>query len=215
MNTEPQKKTAYSRAVIERTIELQSTPAIKVMNRNFKRISFALYSIAVILPIITKNDEQSLKVDELVDQWFADTEDKLAKEQMRLRKVLEDNGIDTTPHYSNPQKIQATIDTPRANEFLSLLEHLDRVVALIETGWLHGEFTNRQRHACTFMHQKILMKLAGRIIELELRSRKAADAQGKDKEVEARVPAAAPTEADKDIPEVEAEDNVLPLVAEA
>ncbi|MCG7878821.1 MAG: hypothetical protein AB2669_07950 [Candidatus Thiodiazotropha endolucinida] len=203
----------YSRAIIERTVEFNSLQAQRVMHRSFEKLKQSLFSLSVILRIISDNETEIEKIDAYIDEQFVSAEEDLATEQARLRKVLEDNGIEDLAGYSKPETYKIELDSPRANTFLRLIAQLDNLMLLIDTAWLCGEFDDKQKKNATFQWQQRLIKLAGRIIALEKRARVAATKKGKDEEVQAKAPvdtsetdsevAAAAEEADADMPELE------------
>lgn len=203
----------YSRAIIQRTVEFNSLQAQRVMHRSFEKLKQSLFSLSVILRIISDNETEIEKIDAYIDEQFVSAEEDLATEQARLRKVLEDNGIEDLAGYSKPETYKIELDSPRANTFLRLIAQLDNLMLLIDTAWLCGEFDDKQKKNATFQWQQRLIKLAGRIIALEKRARVAATKKGKDDEVQAQAPvdtsetdsevAAAAEEADADMPELE------------
>lgn len=203
----------YSRAIIPRTVEFNSLQAQRVMHRSFEKLKQSLFSLSVILRIISDSEIEIEKIDAYIDEQFASAEEDLATEQARLRKVLEDNGIEDLAGYSKPQTYKIELDSPRAKTFLSLIAQLDNLMLLVDTAWLCGEFDDKQKKNATFQWQQRLIKIAGRIIALEKRARVAATKKGKDDEVQAQAPvdtsetdsevAAAAEEADADMPELE------------
>ena len=203
----------YSRAIIQRTVEFNSLQAQRVMHRSFEKLKQSLFSLSVILRIISDNETEIEKIDAYIDEQFVSAEEDLATEQARLRKVLEDNGIEDLAGYSKPETYEIELDSPRANTFLRLIAQLDNLMLLIDTAWLCGEFDDKQKKNATFQWQQRLIKLSGRIIALEKRARLAATKKGKGDEVQAQAPvdtsdtdsevAAAAEEADADMPELE------------
>lgn len=203
----------YSRAIIQRTVEFNSLQAQRVMHRSFEKLKQSLFSLSVILRIISDNETEIEKIDAYIDEQFASAEEDFATEQARLRKVLEDNGVEDLAGYSRPETYKIELDSPRANTFLRLIALLDNLMLFIDTAWLCGEFDDKQKKNATFQWQQRLIKLAGRIIALEKRARVAATKKGKDEEVQAQAPAdtsetdsevaAAAEEADATMPKLE------------
>ncbi|MFC1337401.1 MAG: hypothetical protein G8D89_16455 [gamma proteobacterium symbiont of Clathrolucina costata] len=203
----------YSRAIISRKVAFNSLQAQRVMHRSFEKLKQSLFSLSVILRIISDNETEIEKIDAYIDEQFAAVETDIAAEQARLKKVLADNGIEDLANYSKPESYEVEIDSPRANTFLRLNSQLDNLMLLIDTAWLCGEFDDKQKKNATFQWQQRLIKLAGRIIALEKRARVAATKKGKDEEVQTHAPvdtsetdaevAAAAAEADAEMPELE------------
>jgi len=203
----------YSRAIIKRTVVFKSLQSQRVMHRSFEKLKQSLFSLSVILRIISDEETEIEKIDAYIDEQFSSTETDLATEQARLKKILEDNGVDELANYSKPESYDIEIDSPRANTFLRLITQLDNMMLLIDTAWLCAEFDDKQKKNATFQWQQRLIKLAGRIIALEKRARIAATKKGKEDEVRAQAPvdttetdaevAAAVEEASAEMPELE------------
>ncbi|KEY58602.1 hypothetical protein SRDD_28500 [Serratia sp. DD3] len=72
----------------------------------------------------------------------------------------------------------------------------------MDTLWLSGVLSNKQRVDGNYAWQQRIIKLARRIIDIEIRARKSAQAKGKEAEVEQAVPATDEdfTEEDTDSP---------------
>ena len=203
----------YSRAIIKRTVVFKSLQSQRVMHRSFDKLKQSLFSLSVILRIISDEESEIEEIDIYIDEQFSSTEADLATEQTRLKKILEDNGVVELANYSKPESYEVEIDSPRANTFLRLITQLDDMMLLIDTAWLCSEFDDKQKKNATFQWQQRLIKLAGRIIALEKRARIAATKKGKEDEVRAQAPvdtsntdadvAAAVEEAVASMPELE------------
>ena len=206
----------YSRAIIERTVQFNSLQAQRVMNRNFERLKQSLFSLSVILRIITDNEEEIEKIDTYIGDQFTVAETELSAAKAQLKKILEDNGIDNLAGYSKPETYNVTLDTPRANTFLRLVTQLDELMVYMDTAWLAGEMDDKQKKNATFQWQQRLIKLSARIIELEKRSRVAAEKKGKTEEVEANAPIdTVETDAEVVAASREVESEEMPLEATA
>ncbi|MBX2807181.1 MAG: hypothetical protein KTR20_00985 [Cellvibrionaceae bacterium] len=178
----------YSRAIIQRKLEFKSLQAQRVMHRSFNKLQQSVFSVSVILKIISDDEDEIAKIDDYIDEHFIETEKEMVLEQNRIRQILDDNGIEETATYSKPKVYEVQLDSPRANTFLRLVGHLDALILLIDTAWLCGELTDKQKKQTSFQWQQRLIKLAARIMGLEKRARIAAFNQGKADEVEAQAP---------------------------
>lgn len=178
-----------SRAVINRTVSFGSFQAQKVMTRSYDALRRSLFQLSVILRIISNNEAEIEKIDQYVEDQFTTLQKEIALEQARIRKILEDNGIEDHASFSKPETFEPVIDSRRANTFLRLIGDLDQLMVLIETAWLTGELDDRQRRTATVNWQQRLIKLAARIIALENRARSAASKKGKDDQVQEQAPA--------------------------
>ena len=154
-----------SRATIERSISLNSTPATKVFNRHFGVVSANLYQIGVMVPVRSA-PEIAEHLEEKLNEYFKQAEDGLSKESDRIHSIMESNGIDSEPSYTHPSAITVDITTPDANRFLHLIETLDRVCLLIDNVWLNGLFTNVQRNRALYNAQQRVARCGGRVRNL-------------------------------------------------
>lgn len=205
----------YSRAIIHRKICLNSLQAQRVMSRSFEKLRQSLFSLSVILPILSKDEDEIEAIDTYITEQFGTVETDLAQAVGQLKKVLEDNGIEETAHYSQPETYELVLDTPKTTTFLRLVADLDELMLLIDTAWLLGEFDDKQKKNATFMWQQRLIKLAGRLINIEKRARAAASKSGKTEEVEEKAPTDT-TETDPELAAAAADDEAaidLPMVA--
>jgi hypothetical protein len=73
-------------------------------------------------------------------------------------------------------------------QFVTLIRRLDRLMISLDTLWLNAVLTNRQRADGNFAWQQRIIRLARRVIEIEVRARKSARVKGKEGEVEAVAP---------------------------
>lgn len=178
----------HSRAVMERTLELRSLQAQKVMNRSFDKLRQSLFSVSVILRI-TYSDDEVDSVEQFISSQFEQLENDANSEIERILKILEDNGVSSLAHYSKPTLFKVSIDTPAINRFLNLVSLLDDLMLHIDSAWLNGELDDKQKKNASFTWQQRLIKLAGRIIHLENQTRRAAIANGKEAEVNEAAPA--------------------------
>lgn len=178
----------YSRAIIERTVSFNSLQAHRVMNRSFDKLKQSLFSLSVILPIISNNEEEMEAIDTFVSEQFSTVEKDLSLAKGQLSKILEDNGIEELAQYSKPEEFRVEVDTPKVNTFLRLVSELDQLMLYIDTVWLCGEFDDKQKKNATYQWQQRFIKLAGRLIAIEKRARVAASKLGKAEEVDEKAP---------------------------
>ena len=196
---------------------MNSLQAQRVMSRSFEKLRQSLFSLSVILPILSEDEGEIETIDQFITDQFEIVENELTQTKGQLKKVLEDNGIEELAGYSQPEEYELVLDTPKATTFLKLVTELDELMLYIDTAWLLGEFDDKQKKNATFMWQQRLIKLAGRLINLEKRARAAARTSGKAEEVDKKAPADT-TETDPELAAATAaaDDDVvaeLPMVA--
>lgn len=153
----------------------------------FRRTASALYGIDVILRIIGDDNEID-EVEQIISQLIEDCAKAVDNEQARLDKLMETNGIDEVPDYTDPITFNAKISSPQVGQFVGLVRKLDVLMISMDTLWLSSVLSNKQRVDGNYAWQQRIIKLARRIIDIKIRTRKSAQAKGKQAEVEQAVP---------------------------
>ena len=189
-----QAKPNYSKPIFEQSFTINSLQAQRVVDRVFRRTVSALYGIDVILRIIGDENEID-EVEQIISQLIEDCAKAVDNEQARLDKLMESNGIDEVPDYTDPITFNAKISSPQVGQFVGLVRKLDALMISMDTLWLSSVLSNKQRVDGNYAWQQRIIKLARRIIKLarriidiEIRARKSAQAKGKEAEVEQAVP---------------------------
>ena len=189
---QPEKKgrnsTELSRPIFKQTLKTNSLQAQRVVERSFKPVSDSLFSIDVILRIIGDQDEID-QVENIIQEHIEKVSTDLNIGTEQLQKLIEDNGIEGEPEYSNPNRYDIEITSPQVAQFAHLIRQLDYLMLLVDTLWLSNILTSKQRKDAAYQWQQRLIKLAGRIIGIEKRARISAHSKGKNAEVEAAAPA--------------------------
>lgn len=182
-----QAKPNYSKPIFEQSFTINSLQAQRVVDRVFRRTVSALYGIDVILRIIGDENEID-EVEQIISQLIEDCAKAVDNEQARLDKLMESNGIDEVPDYTDPITFNAKISSPQVGQFVGLVRKLDALMISMDTLWLSSVLSNKQRVDGNYAWQQRIIKLARRIIDIEIRARKSAKAKGKEAEVEQAVP---------------------------
>lgn len=183
-----QAKPSYSKPIFEQSFTINSLQAQRVVDRVFRRTVSALYGIDVILRIIGDANEID-EVEGIITQMIDEGVGAIDKEQQRLDKLMEANGIDEIPDYTDPITFNARISSPQVGQFVGLVRKLDALMIAMDTLWLSSVIGNKQRVDGNYAWQQRVIKLARRIIDIEIRARKSAQAKGKQEEVEQAAPA--------------------------
>lgn len=182
--TPPEKlvRPAISRPVFERSIQINSEQAIRVIRKSYGRLIRSLYAIDVTLRIV--GQEQAIDdIEELVSKMIADCAQQLQQEKARLDKLNADNGIAETPRYTHPTDFKARITSPQIAQFVELIRLLDQLMIAMDTLWLCQILTSKQCSVARYQWQQRLHRLARRIVSIEQRAHQAAYAQGRGEEV--------------------------------
>ncbi len=182
-----QERPKYSKPIFKQSFTINSLQAQRVVNRVFRRTVSALYGIDVILRIIGDENEID-EVELIISQLIEDCTKAVDNEQARLDKLMESNGIDEIPGYTDPITFNAKISSPQVGQFVGLVRKLDALMISMDALWLSSVLSNKQRIDGNYAWQQRIIKLARRIIDIEIRARKSAQAKGKEEEVEQAVP---------------------------
>ena len=132
-------------------------------------------------------DENEIdEVEQIISQLIEDCAKAVDNEQARLDKLMESNGIDEVPDYTDPITFNAKISSPQVGQFVGLVRKLDALMISMDTLWLSSVLSNKQRVDGNYAWQQRIIKLARRIIDIEIRARKSAQAKGKEAELNKR-----------------------------
>lgn len=183
----PTQRQPLSRPVFRQTLNINSLQAQRVMDRSFDRVSNALFSLGVILPIIGDQKETE-QVEEICQGHIERLATDIAQAMNQLQKVMTDNGIEEMPGYSMPVSYAIEITSPQVAQFAHQVRNLDKLMGMVDTLWLNSLLSNQQRSDATYEWQQRLIRMAGRIIGVEKRARIAAHSKGKGDEVAEAAP---------------------------
>ena len=176
-----------SRAVFTESITFSSLQAHHVMHRCFEKLNRSLFSISVILQI-TCDEDMIDQINGVINGYFSEVEKDLGLQVDQMKKILDDNGVETLAGYTEPRVYDLEIYSPRMKKFLTLVTSLDKLMRLIDTVWYAAELTDKQKKVAGIQWRQRLIKLSGRVISIERRARIEAATQGKIEEVEAAAP---------------------------
>ena len=176
------KNRAYSRPVFDQRMTIQSEQAQRVFEREFPRVVSSLYAIDVILRIIG-DDREIDEVEGMVGAMIGDCAKDIQNEKGRIEKLREDNGITASPRYTHPEQVEVRIVSPQVAQFVALLQKMDELMIALDTLWLCGVLSNKQRADGVYQWQQRLLRLGRRIVAIERRARASAGRRGKEAEV--------------------------------
>jgi hypothetical protein len=195
-------KPVYSRPVFKQNLTVYTLQAQRVVERSLTRVSYSLFSLDVILQIIGVR-EQVDEVSQIVQGHIAKADEQLEEKIQQMDVLFTQHEIQDVPSYTNPISLDVEITSPQVAQFLRLVRKLDSLMAKIDSLWLHGLLTSKQRTQAGLEWQQLLNRLASRIIGVEKRARVAAHNQGKHEEVDAAAPYRHDSEVDGDIDDEE------------
>jgi hypothetical protein len=178
----PAARPAFSRPVFDQIITIRSHHAQRLLDRGFLLVVRALYGIDVVLRIIGDDAEMD-QVETIVGERIGALAAELQAEHARLAQLRDANGITATPRYTNPRQVTVHISSPQLAQYTALIEELDRLMIVMDTLWLTGVLTNKQRAQGAYEWRLRVLRAGRAIIELERRARAAAKARGKGEEL--------------------------------
>jgi len=176
------KRHTISRPIFERTFNINSEQAIRVIRNSYHRLMVSLYAIDVILRIIGR-EETVDEIESLVSQMIAECAEQLQQEKRRLEKLKADNGISETPTYTHPREFVVKIASPQIAQFVELIRLLDQLMIVMDTLWLCQVISNKHCIAARLEWQQRLQRLANKIVTMERHAHQAAYEQGHGEEV--------------------------------
>ena len=174
----------FSRPELHVPVTLQSAHAHRVVGRSLIRVARALYGIDVVLQAIGDADKID-EVEGVVDTLLGDFAKRLQEEMARLDAVKASNGVAAVPRYTNPSRVTFRISSPQLSQYANLIQALDRLMVGIDTLWLSGVFSNRQRADAVYTWRNELLAVGRRVVEIEARARELAVRRGKGEEIAA------------------------------
>jgi hypothetical protein len=178
-----QSRSPFSRPVFDQTIAIHSHHAQRLLDRGFHLVVRALYGIDVVLRILG-DDQEMDEVEAIVGKLIGELATELRAEGARLGELRAAHGITSTPRYTHPQEITVHISSPQLAQYTALIEELDRLMITMDTLWLTGVLTNKQRAAGAYAWRSRLLRTGRQIIEIERRARASAERRGKSAEIE-------------------------------
>ena len=158
----------YSRPVFEKSIELRTETAQRVMEREFGRVENALYSLEVILRIIGKPEAVDV-IESSVNQLLMDCIRQVEEEQDRFKKLMDDHGISEPPNYTQAREIRVAVSSPQVGQYLLLVQKLDELISRMDALWLMGVLSNQQRADGSYHWQQTVLHMGRKIAELQRR----------------------------------------------
>jgi hypothetical protein len=93
-------------------VVLNSLHAQQVVDRRYEICANALFSLSVVLRFIG-SEAQAQEVDTLVDALIDQTLEDLRQESLRIREVVESNGIETAIGYTSAKMREPLAKLPR------------------------------------------------------------------------------------------------------
>ena len=120
-----------------------------------------------------------------MSQLIAEAATGLRAEAARLAALREANGISAAPRYTAPREVTVHVSSPQLAQYTALIQELDALMIAMDTLWLAGVLSNKQRANGSYEWRTRLLRTGRRIIDIERRARASAAARGKAADVAA------------------------------
>lgn len=163
----PSRAYRHSRPVFDRQIRIHSEYARRLVSlRQFRPTMTALYGIDVILRIVA-TDEEADQFETVITQRLEALSASLLAERERLQLELERHDLLTSrPRYTHPVDLKVQIASPHIGTYTHLILELDQMMIAIDTLWLSGLLSNKERTEIGITWRNHLARAAQSFIEL-------------------------------------------------
>lgn len=174
-----ERKKPISKPVLRRRAQVKSELAIRLLTRGVWNTAGALYRIDTIWRMIGK-DEEIDQMEALVRSYLEDAMREISSERDRLRKLMEQHGIEELPDYTQKKEIALRILSPFIASYVSLILKADEAVQCLDALWLTGMVTSLDRKRKLLYWVSELRELRKRIRLVERKTRDLALRLGKE-----------------------------------
>lgn len=165
----PSVRQDNSRPFLTQQAVLNSLHAQQIFDRGYEMCANALFSLSVVLRFIG-TEAQAQEVDALVDDLIDQTLEDIRKESLRLSRIAESNGIETTIGYTSAKAVEFQITSPRAIRYLAIIREFDSMLAQMDALWLSSVVTDSQYARGVYEWKRRILRLAGQIRQIASRA---------------------------------------------
>ncbi len=165
----PSVRQDHSRPFLTQQVVLNSLHEQQVFDRDYEMCTNALFSLSVVLRFIG-SEAQAQEVDALVDALIDQTPEDLRRESLRIREVVESNGIETAVGYTSAKTVDAQITSPRAIRYLAIIREFDSMLAQTDALSLSSAVTDSQYARGVYEWKPRILRLAGQIRQIASRA---------------------------------------------
>lgn len=152
-------------------ITLQTEYAQRVFYRTWDHLKADLYVLTVRTRSVGQTDSMAAAIETIISEAFEKTRKDLASDLERTEVLRDQVKLTDMPEWEDRLETEATYSTPRAREFLALIQQTDHLLMLYHALWLAG-FANT--HDCVRRSQnwqRRLIKITNRLRELAARTK--------------------------------------------
>lgn len=139
-----------SQPTIKRKVTVSTVTAQNIMDYNFSRLEFSLFSLDVSL-LFTRQAEKVEEYERATKLAYDNLKAELEAALHNTKKIATSHGITDEVFYDNVREYDLTIRSPRAVAFLNLILLLDQLVMAVDSLWINdadlvGGNTRRIEH---------------------------------------------------------------------
>lgn len=176
------RRSAFSTAMVDRKITLQSGEAQRQFDRFFQRLELSLF-LADVICYRTLNERAFDELQGSVAEHIRSARQELVKTRDAMEKLLAADGADGDIRFSEPKEVLATVRTPSAFAAVDLLVLYDSIIVTINKGWFSGSISHGQKETGTRQSTIALSTLSYNVTQVVKRAREAARIEGRSEEV--------------------------------
>jgi hypothetical protein len=167
---EPRTISPRGTPVAEVEITLHTEFAQRVYRRVWDRLKADLYVLTVRTRALAQ-EEAAAAIETTISEAFEKTRTDLSMDLQRTEHLRDHVKVTRMPRYQDKLTAMAEFSTPRAWEFLVLIQQMDQLLMLYDSLWLSGFATTDERVHRSQNWQRRLTKVANRLRELGNRTR--------------------------------------------
>ncbi len=134
-----------SLAVARKSLKLATHVGIKTYNRTFNRVDAALYLAQIVVRVqgaASRSYEREItQVNQAIDQELERLKQNVTQSQNRIKAQLQRANVSLKKPevaYTDPNPVDLTVRTPKARQFIQLLEALEQTAQSIDAAWYAG-----------------------------------------------------------------------------
>jgi hypothetical protein len=163
--SEPRTITPPATPVLSYALTLNTDFAQRVFRRTWERLKPDLYVLTV-RTRASRQHEAAKAIEAIITDAFAKTRRDLATDLERTEVLMDHLKVTDFPKYKQTLNTEATYSTPRAKEFLLLLQQMDQLLIRYDALWLNGHIETHIRVDRSQNWQRRMVKICNRLREL-------------------------------------------------
>lgn len=167
---------AFSNPFLEREVILHTTPAQMVFDAAFDECAISMRNLSSVLPTLIKSGSEMLAVNGAVDHQLNVTMADIRKEEARIQKIAENNGIQIDKlNYTNVVKHQARLTCGKAGQYLQLIVEMDKMLCTVHSAWFAGFIPDDAKASLERQWRRKVISVAAEIGNITNRAFRAAE----------------------------------------